>query len=334
MATAKTKTPPDFEPRFLEPEGWRWHSFTNPKGRKIRFGTVAPKSRIPDAVVICLQGLSEFTEKYFEVAHNLLDRNLSFWMMDWQGQGKSDRYLKNPHKRHSNGFDEDIADLHFFIMEYIKHSAVHPDVGRIPMVMLGHSMGANIGLHYLHRHPDTFVCAAFSAPLMGIKALKNIPVTFSSGLTGAFRTLCGQSYVLGGGDWCTRSEKMKAMLTSDPVRREVQDKWCLHDPGLQVGGVTFGWVHEANKSCMRFHRKNYLADIKTPCLLALAGEEHLTDNESCRKLAAAMPSAKIIDIAGARHEVLMERDELRNLFFHAFDDLLRVHKVKDKVKPF
>ena len=145
---------PDLEDRFLPPPGWRWHQFKNAKGRSLRFGSVFPENRVPEAIVIALEGLSEFSEKYFEVAHDLLKMDCAFWVLDWQGQGKSQRHLKNPHKRHSSSFDEDVADLHFFIQEYVKHSAVHPDVGRIPLVMLGHSMGANIGLHYLHRHPD------------------------------------------------------------------------------------------------------------------------------------------------------------------------------------
>ena len=62
-----TDTPetPDLEKRFLEPEGWRWHHVKR-GDRKLRFGSAFPKNSIPDAVVVCLPGLNEFCEKYFE----------------------------------------------------------------------------------------------------------------------------------------------------------------------------------------------------------------------------------------------------------------------------
>lgn len=338
MTTSKTSAPPpSLEKRFLMPEGWRWHVFKNRQGRPIRFGTVAPKSGIPDAVVIGLQGLGEFTEKYFEVAHDLLARNLSFWMIDWQGQGKSHRHLKDRHKRHSGGFHEDVDDLHYFITEYIKHSAVHPDVGRIPLVMLGHSMGANIGLHYLKQHPDMIACAAFTAPLVGINAIRHMPNWLSMTLTGGLREVMDQTYLeFGGKQWSAamRDSKRGDIHTSDPVRKQVHNTWCLHDPDLQVGNITYVWLHEAHLACVKLQKPGFLKDIQTPCLFALAGKEKLVDNRVARKVIAAMPHATILEMPDAKHEILMERDGIRNEFFKAFEELLRVNDIKQKLKPF
>ncbi len=337
MNQESSETPPDLDPRFQKPEGWRWHTFTNPKGRKLRFGSVAPANRVPEAVVICLQGLSEFTEKYFELAHDLLDRNMSFWMMDWQGQGRSDRHLKNPHKRHSTSFDEDVSDLHYFLMEYVKHSAVHPDVGRIPLVMLGHSMGANIGLRYLLHHPDTFACAAFSSPLINIGALKNLPSWLRIGLTASLQEAMDRSYIeFGGKDWHPdiRSKRAKGQLSTDPIRNTIHDAWCHQDPDLRVGNITYGWLHEANLSCAKLQRKNALKDIQTPCLFAIAGKDKLVDNKATKKAVNFMPHAKLIELDESRHEILMECDSVRDQFFHAFEELLRVNNIKEQLKPF
>ncbi|MBL4804605.1 MAG: alpha/beta fold hydrolase, partial [Alphaproteobacteria bacterium] len=196
-------TSPQLEERFLEPEGWRWHNFKRPAAggdRKIRFGSVFPKDSVPDAVVVCLPGLSEFAEKYYETARTCLDHNLAFWTLDWYGQGGSERYLKNRQKRHGVSFDEDVEDFRYFITEYVKHACVHPDVGRIPLAMLGHSMGATIGLKYLQKYPDMFECAGFVAPLMGLERVKNIPIGALLPVSGALRTM-GKSYIAGGSDW-------------------------------------------------------------------------------------------------------------------------------------
>lgn len=319
------------------PAGWRWHTFTNPQGRKIRFGTVAPESRIPDAVVIMAPGLSEFGEKYFELAHDLLKRNLSLWVIDWQGQGHSDRHLKkHPHKRHTTSFEDDVADLHFFIMEYVKHSAVHPDVGRIPLVLLGHSMGANVGLRYLYRHPDTFACAAFSAPMLGIRDTRIIPRPLRLALTGLLSEIAGNAYVFGGRDWNAQARENPGhnIFSSDLTRDAIHNSWCLHDLSLQVGNPTFRWLHEAEKSCAFISQPKILENIKTPVLLGLAGEDKLVDNRAIHKAARYLPAAHVVELEGARHEILMESDPIRERFLQAFEDLLSRANVRGQLKPF
>lgn len=328
---------PAIESRFLPPEGWRWHSFTNPQGRRIRFGTVAPASRIPDAVIIVAPGLSEFGEKYFELAHDLLKRNLSMWVIDWQGQGKSDRHLNNhPHRRHATSFDDDVSDLHYFIMEYVKHSAVHPDVGRIPLVLLGHSMGSHVGLRYLYRHPDTFACAALSSPMIGIKDTRIVPRPLRLFLTAALNECAGNSYVFGGRDWTheSRARPGHNIFSSDPVRDQVHNQWCLHDPSLQVGSPTFRWLHEAEKSCVFLTNPKILQTIHTPLLLVMAEKDTLVDNKATRKAAKHLPNAHLLEIHGARHEILMEVDPLRNQFLNALEELLTRNAVRGQLKPF
>ncbi len=328
---------PALEDRFLPPPGWRWHTFTNPQGRKIRFGTVAPASRVPDAVVLMAPGLSEFGEKYFELAHDLLARNLSLWVIDWQGQGLSDRYIKNyPHKRHVSSFDEDIADFHYFIMEYVKHSAVHPDVGRIPLVLMGHSMGGNIGLRYLHRHPDTFACAAFTSPMLGIKDVQMIPQPIRLTLTEILSIFAGNSYVFGGSDWTatSRAKPGHNIFSSDPVRDKVHNAWCLHNPALQIGSPTFMWLYEAVKSCAYLAQPKILKGIKTPLLLTLAEKDTIIDNGMIRRAAKLLPSAHLVELPGAHHEIIMEKDTVRNHFLMAFEDLLTQTAVRGQTKPF
>lgn len=336
MKTAPIRTTPDLEPRFRQPEGWRWHNFTNPKGRKLRFGAVSPKSRIPDAVVVCLPGLSEFAEKYFEVANDLLDRNLAFWILDWQGQGHSDRHLKNPHKRHSSGFDDDLADLHYFIMEYVKHASVHPDVGRIPLVMLAHSMGGNIGLRYLIDHPDMFACAAFSAPMTGIAATHALPLSIAVDVSALLRECFNMSYVFGGRDWSPheRDAESHTLFSSDPVRAAIHNAWCQADPALQVGNVTFGWLNHALRSCAALQHAMGRNPVKIPCLFGLAERDRLVDNDATRKMAAKMPQAEILELRGSLHEILMERDEIRGKFLLAFENMLINNNVREKLKPF
>jgi len=334
MDSPTTKIP-DLEARFLQPPGWRWHTFKNERGHKLRFGTVSPKSRVPDAVVVVLPGLSEFAEKYFELANNFIDRNLAVWILDWEGQGKSDRLLTNRHKRHSNGFESDVADLHAFMMEYVKHASVHPDVGRIPMVMLAHSMGANIGMRYLLDHPGMFTCAAFTSPMAGIRTVDFLPLSIAVDVSTVLNELAGTSYVMGGKDWNPEEHDPKrSILSHDPVRNGIYNAWCHADTQLKVGSVTYGWVNQALRSCYALQNALKSKTLSLPCLFGIAGEEKLVSNRRTRALIKDIPGATVVNLPTSRHEILMETDDIRNSFIEAFIKFLADNNIREKLQRF
>ncbi len=310
---------PALEDRFLEPAGWQWH--VSPRNDyDLRFGSVLPQSRDIQGVVVCLPGLSEFGEKYFEVARDCLSRNLAFWVIDWRGQGQSGRYLSNPDKRHGSDFKNYADDLHHLIQDFVQQR--HP---KQPLIMLAHSMGANIGLRYLYDYPETFKCAAFSAPMIGIHAVRALPRWFALALSDALNTLIGEVFSSFHGQHSSQQNERfeHNPLTSDPVRFKVMNAWMAHDNGLRVGDVTFGWVYHALRSC--FYVQNIAEDIKTPCLFALAEHETIVDNDAARKAIATVPDAKLIELNSAQHEILMEQDFIRAEFFAFFDEFISNH---------
>lgn len=329
---------PDLPSRFLAPAGWITHSFTNEKtGHKIHYGRVYPQGKPPSAVIVCLGGLSEFSEKYYETANDMLDRGYAFWILDWQYQGRSGRLAKYPQRRHSDGFDSDIDDLRKFVDDYILPAAVHPDVGRIPLIMLGHSMGANIGLRFLAQYPKRFDAAAFTAPFLGIYNFSAGMRLFAS-VVSLIAPLIGKSYVPGGSDWKESFRKSDGTdkFSTDPVRDAIHNFWAKTDAALQVGQPTFGWVIEALKSCKILSQKETMDAINIPVLIATAGQDKIVDNNAIRSAAAHLPKGQLIEIKGAQHEILMERDEYRGIFFNAFDKMVEQHKIAsiENVKPF
>ena len=314
-------TPPDLEKRFQQPAGWQWH-YCEHRGRSIRVGFVSPRNNAPDALVICLQGVREFCEKYYEVARWCIDRNLGFLTFDWVGQGKSARYLSNLQKRHSAGFDRDVGDLHVVITKYAKGPGGYSSGQSkdIPLVMLAHSMGANLGLRYIHQHPTVFDCAAFSAPLIGIQKFENLPQVVALAAAFLCRSLFGRLYIPGGGNWGQKHET--GILSSDPIRNIIDEQWCTADPALQCGDVTFRWVYEAQRSCMALQKPSLHTTIETPCLFGIAAREHLVDNDMAKKIIAGIKNSKFIDYLDSFHEILMEKDEIRDDFLDNFYRLI------------
>jgi lysophospholipase len=323
--------------RNQQPPHWRWHNFKNAQGRSIRFGTVSPKDTVPDAVVVALPGLSEFGEKYFELAHDMLDRNMAFWVIDWCGQGASERYIKSSrHKRHSESFQNDLADLHQFISGYVRHAAVHPDVGRIPLVMLAHSMGGNIGLTYLSKYPDIFSCAAFSAPMLGIADLDKYPSWVLGPLTSLLALIAGKKYVFGGGDWSqdNRTDPTENEFSSDPVRSQIHNYWSIQKPELQIGSPTFNWLRQAYKAIQFLQKPENIAKIELPVLCAVASNDRIVSNSMITETIKKLPHHELIIIDKAKHEIFMEKDEYRLQFLKAFDKFLKTNNIRNKLAKF
>ncbi len=309
---------PSLEERFLEPTGWQWH-FLERDGYSLRFGCISPQ--VPEGVVVALPGLSEFGEKYFEVARNCLARNLAFCVIDWRGQGQSGRYIDHPEKRHGSDFQNDVDDLHALVTQHIfkAHSGQK-------LFMLAHSMGANIGLRYLQQHPKVFECAALSAPLLGIHVLRVLPRWIVLPLSGLLHLCMGEVFSSFHGQHSRQqNENFEGNpLTHDPVRFKVMNYWMSYDNALHIGDVTFGWVYHALRSCYKAQKA--ARDVQTPCLFAIGLEEAIVDNEATRRTAEKMRNVELLELPHARHEILMEKDAIRNVFLDRFYKLINNQK--------
>ncbi|MEM6780710.1 MAG: alpha/beta hydrolase [Pseudomonadota bacterium] len=312
--------PDNLEDRFKAPEGWETGDFKNDQtSHKLHYGYVLSKNA--KGTVVVLSGLSEFSEKYYETTNDLLKRNLNVFTMDWHGQGRSDRAIPNTQKRHSEGFEKDIENLDGFIKNIVLQNS------EAPLILIAHSMGANIGMRYAIQNPDTFQAIAFSAPMFGIKALKHIPDWLAS-LKLWLLAPYHKSYVFGGHDWDERkqSSAQNDIFSSDTVRKKIHNQWSLHDTELQIGSPTFGWIKAALRSCKIL--KDYdFTSFKTPLLIALARQERLVDNDKTSAIFSRMPNASVIKLDNSKHEILMETDEIRNQFWDAFDKMLAENKI-------
>ena len=314
------------EARFYQPKGWITKSFRNPEtGHDIHYGCVSPENGEAKAIVVCLAGLSEFSEKYYEVAQDMLGRGYAFWIMDWQYQGRSGRLKPFKQRRHSDGFETDMSDLLKFIDEHVCSS---PEYHTLPLIMLAHSMGGNIGLRFLSEHPTKFAAAAFSAPFLGIHNFTAFLKLFVQSLS-PFMPFIGTSYVFGAGDWNERmrTSNGKDKFSGDPLRDAVHNHWSKSDEKLQIGGPTFGWIAHALKSCAILAYPETLKKIQIPVLLAAAGRDEIVDNAAIRNATKYLANVRLLEIRDAKHEILMERDEYRSKFFMAFDKMLEDNKI-------
>jgi len=264
---------------------------------------------------ICLfQGRSESIEKYYEVVHELLARRFAVATFDWRGQGGSDRQLGNPLKGHVDDFREYERDLEAFMQQ-----VVLPDCPP-PYFALAHSTGGLVCLRVARRARLAFSRMVLVAPLIDLGS-RNPPRRFVSLASGALSLLgLGDAYPPGAR--LARFERWGFEgnpLTSDAKRFERSKAILRAAPQLAVGPPTIGWLHAACQAMAETEKPEFPAGVKIPTLVIVPGADQVVAPLSVERFVREMRLGSQIVIPGARHELMMERDALRALFWAAFD---------------
>ncbi len=258
-------------------------------------------------------GFTECIEKYFETIADLAERGLSVWCLDWRGQGGSERprrWLSRPRPRH---FDRDASDLALFTRSL-------PRSG-YRRLLIAHSMGGAIALLCLRQSPSLFDAAILSAPMLGIRT-GGIPPTIARCITRAARASgLGLCFVPGASRW--RADRVPApeasRVSSDPERCRVQYSWFSACAQLRVDEATYGWLDEAFRFVSRITRPKFLAEIRTPILLASPGIEWFVEPVAHRRAASLLPDCTLIEFPDSKHEPFLERDPIRSRWLGAID---------------
>ena len=311
--------PVPLQDRFLQHEDWRWGSFTNEDGARLRTGWADPRpSSTIRATAIALPGFGGFAEQSFELYNDLLNRGIAIRHLDWNGQGGSDRYLSNSHKMHSLGCSRDVRDLHAFIHQFIevKHDR--------PMFLLAHSMGANIAMRYLAERSDAVAGAFLTSPMLSIRTKKAPPAVVEIIARAMTAFGFGERYVFGYGDWFFRERYAleDSRLSHDPVRYRVGQLYYRLEPNLRIGGGTWRWLHETFLSIRELRQLHILRDIRTPLFIASAGKDIIVDSKAHRRAAHHLPDCTLEYFSEAKHDIFMETDATRKPLLDALDRFL------------
>jgi lysophospholipase len=63
----------------------------------------------------------------------------------------------------------------------------------------------------------------------------------------------------------------------------------------------------------------FMETIRVPTLIVAAGNDQIVSTPAIERFASPIKTCTCIVVAGAKHEILQERDELREQFWAAFD---------------
>ena len=264
--------------------------------------------------VALFPGRAEFIEKYFEVVGELLARRFEVVIMDWRGQGQSDRELANARKGHIDDFAIYARDLKALLHQVMEpfcpktlvcacpfHGGRDPCRAR-PMTIPRASSG-----WCSRRRCSTSTCRGFAKVCRPWQR----PSIFSA---------LGGAFIPGGGVTSIMSKPFEGnVLTSDPARFDRTARALTAVPQLGIGDPTIGWLNAAFRLMRQFADPDYPRRTLTPLLIIAAGDDKVVRTPMIEAFASLLKAGRFITIPHARHEILMERDPIREQFWAAFD---------------
>lgn len=285
---------------------------------KLRWGIWKTMLQPHRGTVLLLAGRGEFLEKYHETATDLTGRGFDVYSFDWRGQGLSSRMLVNPQKGYVETYDDYLQDLNHFIQTNMTPNA------RPPYYLLAHSMGGHLGLRYLHDHCDLFKQTILTAPLIDIAMPLLLKTALKAYVRGAVALGFGAHYVPGAGDSNPQENIFENnKLTSDRRRFERTNRQLIETPGLALGGVTHKWLRATFLSIDRLLRTGFPEKMETPILMVAAGKDCVVSNKAQENLKTRLPHCQLAALENAKHEILVEADDIRERFWKIFDDFLK-----------
>jgi len=277
---------------------------TAPDGARIRLGLLGEGRR---GTVLLFPGRTEFIEKYGPAGREFARRGYATLAVDWRGQGLTDRPLRDRAAGHVDRFVQYQMDVAAMVQAA---EALH--LPR-PWHLLGHSMGGGIGLRALHSGLPA-ASAVFSGPMWGI-ALSPLLRPAAWALTTASRPLGLGGRIVPGYDssnYVLEAPFEGNLLTTDPDVFAWMKAQLRAHPELALGGPSMTWVNEALFETRALAR---LPAPDVPCLCVTGENERIVDVTYIRAQMARWPGGRLVIEAGAQHEIMMERAEVRTRFF-------------------
>ena len=290
----------------------RFGEFSGVGGLKIR--TAAFDAKPASGALVILPGKSETYLKYAEFFYDLQDLPLSLYAMDHRGMGFSERPLPDRLKMHVERFHEYVEDLATFVDTVVKADEYEN------LYLFGHSTGALIAALYMEEHPDTFRAGVLCSPFFDV-ASGPIP-GFLTRLLAGLLDRPGRSREYGPGQRDVQRPEFKNNKITNCYPR-----WSLWEEDLipnteaiQFGGVTNHWLHESLAAGRR--AVDGALKISIPLLMLQAGQDRIVKLRAQDRFCRRAPHCRKVLIPGAKHEILIERDDTREQAIAGIKDFL------------
>ncbi|MCB9008138.1 MAG: lysophospholipase [Ardenticatenaceae bacterium] len=248
-------------------------TFKSADGLDLYYQSWLPQGE-PKAVIVIVHGMGEYGGRYQHVVNALVPQGFAIYAADHRGHGRS------PGKRmFVNKWSEYLDDLNLFI-KLVKDRWA----GR-PFFLYGHSMGGNITLNYVLRHPDGYNGVIASAPAVGKLDVPPILAFISKILSKLAPAM-----------------QVKTNLELTDISRDPVEAQAYGDDPLVLGFATprFGVEFPAAAEWAMAHA----AEFQPPLLMIHGDSDNIVNVSASRSFFAKVPGEdkKLIVYEGGVHE--------------------------------
>lgn len=283
-------------------ENFVFGSFQGSDRVTLRYAKRVPAE--PRAALVVVSGRTEFIDKYAELFYDLRELPVSFYIFDQRGQGRSTRLLAEHDKGYVADFQDYVGDLALFI-----DTVVGAD-RKIPLLMLTHSMGGVVAGLYANSYPGSVQGMIACALMLDINTAP-FPTPVARLLSrGASLLGFGASYVPGGRPYDPAKPFSANTVTHSQARFSLNQKLITITPDNAMGSPTYAWIDQAFAGMDRLQSKHQ--NLTMPVLFLRPGADTVVKAKPQADFCDKLPDCTLVDLPGARHEILMEEDPIRN----------------------
>lgn len=285
------------------PDFGRAYWCNSPDGIRLRIAHW-PNVDATKGSILIFPGRTEYVEKYGRTISELTKRGYSVLVIDWRGQGLSDRLTADPQMGHVVRFSDYQNDV-----AAMRKAAEVLELPK-PWFLLGHSLGACIGLRALSRGVGVSACA-LTAPMWGIQlpAIKRAvawPLSWGAQALGlGVRYAPGtdsSSYVLANAFDVNR-------LTSDDDMYRYFIAQAQSLTTHQIGGPSLSWLYQTLRETRALSR---LPSPDIPCLAFCGRRDAVIDLQRVEDRMERWPSGTLSMIDDGKHDLLSEMPTIRD----------------------
>ncbi len=287
---------------------------------KIRIGEwKADQSKKFQKLLVICPGRASFIEKNDRLSEAFFNQGFRVIVIDWQGQGGSDRLVDNPQKVYINDYSAYVKDIQKTLKTY--HT---PDQ---KVYLLGSSMGALAVMCFLgeqdaHNH-FSIQAAILLAPMLGMKT-KPFPNFLARWLaTGAVNLGYQDAYCYGYGDFdFTKDVFERNRNTHSRENFERQKKITQDHRRFLTAGPTYGWLKASFIALDKVHDPQFIQTIVIPIFIATAGDDQTVDTSYDAQVATNLKHVTHKVYAGAWHNIFNETDDIRQQLLKDIEEFL------------
>lgn len=280
--------------------------FSTGGGRKLHY----LKFGSGKTTLLIIPGMGEPSLKYWEIASDLTTDDRTVYVLDNYGHGLSDHPLPAQHSQRVyvedfNHYIEDACDWY----DHIKGENKHLEVN-----VLGHSMGGQIAVNLSHKKKVNKLI--LSCPMFKINT-KGLPIFIAKFLA---RVLKAQSLAPLQEEYNSPDIKLN-QVTQSAKRAELYHNLLTSYPKLKRFGVTNGWL-KASLDFLDNFEDLCKAQPEQLTLLFSGGLDSFVCSKNIKTYAEASLHREYIHLENSKHEILMEKDSIRNIVIGCINDFL------------